>query len=292
MVRAVALERQQDDRRNDGVGDERLCRTEASRVHGLVSDPEPLAVHMKVVPHHPEVEVEDVPADPPSDLRANRRCVTDEASPVDAQQLHGSRRGLSHSVRFGALMRPGDDASWPHGHVVGVVPSRAVLDRYAGGGGSSRGDAHDALHRVEAAEVLERALVGEGVREGSARRERAAVEPGVGVFGAMSVRSARETMEEERHLEVGLARKWIANDQATEQPKVHVVVDVEVVIVERPRADRLLRHVECVAPLVARADRVATPSVSVRNPKRPRAIGIDAVDEAVNVEAVREVVRV
>ena len=99
-------------------------------------------------------------------------------------------------------------------------------------------------------------------------------------------------MEEERDFEVGLAAPRIAHDQAAEQAAVHVVVDVGVVIVERPCADGLLRHVERVAPLVARADRVAAASVSVGHAERPRAIGIDAVDEAVHVEAVRVVVRV
>ena len=99
-------------------------------------------------------------------------------------------------------------------------------------------------------------------------------------------------MKEERHLEVGLRTAWIAHDQAAEQPEVHVVEDVGVVIVERPRADRLFRDVECVTPLVAGADHVAPASVSVGDAKRPRAVGIDAVDEAVNVEAVREVVGV
>ena len=100
--------------------------------------------------------------------------------------------------------------------------------------------------------------------------------------------AGRKTMQEERHLEIGLAAPWIAHDQAAEQTEVHVVEDVGEVIVEGPCADRLLCHVERIAPLVARADRVAAAAVGVGHTERPRAVGIDAVDETVDVEAVRE----
>jgi len=51
-------------------------------------------------------------------------------------------------------------------------------------------------------------------------------------------------MEEERHLDVRFAPAWIADDQSTEQSEINVLVDVSIVIVERPRADGLLGHVE------------------------------------------------
>ena len=133
MVRTVPLQRQQDDRRNHGVYDERLRGTDAPRVQHFVPDTESLAVRVEVVPQRPEVEIEDVPADPASGLGPNRRRIPDERPPVDAHRLFCRRCGLSHGMWFGALMRPGDGASWPDRHVIGVVPPWAVLDRDAGG---------------------------------------------------------------------------------------------------------------------------------------------------------------
>ena len=99
----------------------------------FVPDTESLAVRVEVVPQRPEVEIEDVPADPASGLGPNRRRIPDERPPVDAHRLFCRGCGLSHGMRFGALMRPGDGASWPDRHVIGVVPPWAVLDRDAGG---------------------------------------------------------------------------------------------------------------------------------------------------------------
>jgi hypothetical protein len=105
-------------------------------------------------------------------------------------------------------------------------------------------------------------------------------------------RGRRQPVEEERHLVVDLPPLGIPHDHRAEESPVDVGDEIHAVVVERPRADRVLGRVEDVAPLLARTDLIAPPAVVAHHSERPRAVGVDAVLEAVHVQAVRTVVAV
>src|SRR5262249_59117474 len=72
LVGAVAvlkLGRQQQHRWRFGLDQKRLCRSDASHVNRLVGELPALPVGMKVVPSHPEVEIEHVPPDSLAGMR-------------------------------------------------------------------------------------------------------------------------------------------------------------------------------------------------------------------------------
>ena len=96
-------------------------------------------------------------------------------------------------------------------------------------------------------------------------------------------------MDEHGNLVVRARSLRIANDQSAEEPAADVRADVVGVIVERPGADRLLRHVVDIRPPPARQDLVAARAVRASDPERPRTVGIDPVLDAVDMEAVAAV---
>ncbi len=65
-------------RRRRSLEDERLGGADASDVDGLACEAPALGVRVEVVPVHAEVEIEDVPADPLTRMRDDRRGVADE----------------------------------------------------------------------------------------------------------------------------------------------------------------------------------------------------------------------
>jgi hypothetical protein len=97
-------------------------------------------------------------------------------------------------------------------------------------------------------------------------------------------------VKEERYVERSGSRR-VADDQASKETAVHVRLDHPNVVVERPGADRFVGDVEIVGPRVAGLDLVASPTVTCRDSERPRSVGINAVADAVEVQAVA-VVRV
>src|SRR5207245_1909491 len=58
----------------------RLGRADAPYVNLLIGEPPPLGMWMEIVPVHPQVEVENVPAEFLSRFRQNGRRVTNEGS--------------------------------------------------------------------------------------------------------------------------------------------------------------------------------------------------------------------
>src|SRR5438093_513811 len=67
---------------------------------------------------------------------------------------------------------------------------------------------------------------------------------------------------------------------------------MHVVIMEWPGADRILGHVEDVTPGLPRADGVAAAASCVVYAERPGAVGINAVNQPMYMEAVRFIVAV
>jgi hypothetical protein len=82
------------------------------------------------------------------------------------------------------------------------------------------------------------------------------------------------------------------HDDAAEQAAVHALADVPGVVVERPRADHFAGHLEPIGPALPRTDLVRPPPIRGLGAERPRPVGVDAVPQAVHVEAVRHHVRV
>jgi hypothetical protein len=85
VLRAITSQRQKHHRRHQRIRDERLGRPDRARVHHLVAHAESLRVDVEVMPHHAEIEVEYIPADPAPRPRANRRRIPDKAPAVDAE---------------------------------------------------------------------------------------------------------------------------------------------------------------------------------------------------------------
>ena len=80
------------------------------------------------------------------------------------------------------------------------------------------------------------------------------------------------------------------DDDSSDQPAVDILADFLVVVVERPRADHLVRNVVGIRPTLAGANLVGAANGSAVNSLRtegPRAVGIDPVRKAVQVETVR-----
>ena len=97
---------------------------------------------------------------------------------------------------------------------------------------------------------------------------------------------AGHRVEEHRHLVVDPGCARVAHDQATEQAAVDVRLDVAHVVVEGPGTDHLLGDVEHIGPGLAGQDLVAAPAVLGGHTARPGAIGVDAVAQAVHMQAV------
>jgi hypothetical protein len=96
-----------------------------------------------------------------------------------------------------------------------------------------------------------------------------------------------QPVHKERDLQVRLRPGRMAHHQPAEQPTVHDVLDVLEMVMKRPAARRVVGDVEDVTPLLAWADRVAPAPVRGDDPERPRAVGVDAIVQPVQVESVR-----
>src|SRR5215472_9110335 len=77
--------RKQDHWRRSGLDFERLCRANTAHVDSFVGEAPTLGVRMEVVPHHAEVEVEDIPADLLAGVRDDCRRITNEGPAVEAE---------------------------------------------------------------------------------------------------------------------------------------------------------------------------------------------------------------
>src|SRR6266536_1232801 len=85
---------------------------------------------MEVVPGHPEVEIEHVPADPLPGVREDRRGVANERATVETEGRQVVTATLDNAVLAGATVRPGNLPVDPDGHIRRV--ERDIDDRDGG----------------------------------------------------------------------------------------------------------------------------------------------------------------
>src|SRR5216684_4828062 len=157
LVRAVAVlkvGRQQQHRRCLSLDEKRLCRSDAPHVDRLIGEPPALPMGMKVVPIHPEVEVEHVPSDSLTGMRDDGGGVADERSSIEAEGRQVVAAGFDDAVLAGSIICPGDLPADPEGDIGWAereVDNRyAISARAAGLHGQRAG--HDSA--VDAADVI------------------------------------------------------------------------------------------------------------------------------------------
>src|SRR5262245_36545428 len=87
---------------------------------------------MEVVPGHPEVEIEDIPADSLPRVRHNRGRVTNKRTAVETVGRKIVATTLKDAVLAGTVVYPSDLPADPNGHVRGVEGKVHDVDwRYA-----------------------------------------------------------------------------------------------------------------------------------------------------------------
>src|SRR4051794_12138413 len=109
---------------------------------------------MKVMPIHPEIEIEHVPPDSLSRVRDHRRGVTHEGAAVETERRQVVATTFDDAVLAGAVVRPRDLSTGANGHVRRVEGE--VDDRDGCGARAADLYSHRAAHRcaVDAADVL------------------------------------------------------------------------------------------------------------------------------------------
>src|SRR5262245_33689813 len=197
VLRIGNVWRQQQHRRHRRFDDKRFGRTDTATVVRLARKMPALTVCMKVVPHHPQIEVEDVPANLLSGFSHDGWGVPDKTPSIQTPGRHPVSI-FSDGVNVVVPVVPVDDATgtdlsivWDEFHVHGI----GIVNRY----GDERRITHRhcdlALHRR-----VDVAVIGEGTLGTERRFEKTVEGDGSAVEGWCST-EAGEVMEKQRDVE-------------------------------------------------------------------------------------------
>ena len=183
---------------------------------------------MKIVPYAREIHVEDVPAQLLSCVTFYRRSVPDKRPTIETE-IRGTTAAGKNDVIVTSDVRPAHRLSdWNRNH---LRIEEIILDAYRNRYRARRPADHVdcAVHRrpVNLAVILSNSWSREGKVKGAAIRQSFALE--------LYTRYSGEFVNEKRNPMVWTGRVWVAHDEPTEQPTIHVRLHVMGMVMKAPR---------------------------------------------------------